>query len=69
MITLMKSLLYPVSNAEFANGRGEGVYKQTKSDHPLCDIWKQKTQILIAHQKEEIDWTQKSSAIPQKKFG
>ena len=37
MITLMKSLLYPVSNAEFANGRGEGVYKQTKSDYVLCE--------------------------------
>ena len=30
---------------------------------------KQKTQILIAHQKEEIDRTQKSTAIRQKKFG
>jgi hypothetical protein len=28
-----------------------------------------KTQILIAHQKEEIDQTQKSTAIWQKKFG
>ena len=38
-------------------------------DHPLCDVWKQKTQILIAHQKEGIDRTQKSPAIRQKKFG
>ena len=39
-------------------------------DHSLCDVWKQKkTQILIAHLKEEIDWTQKSPAIRQKKFG
>jgi hypothetical protein len=30
---------------------------------------KQKTQILIAHQKEELDRTQKSTAIRQKKFG
>ena len=38
-------------------------------DHPLCDVWKQKkTQILIAHQKEEIDRTQKNPAIRQKKF-
>jgi hypothetical protein len=28
-------------------------------DHPLCDVWKQKTQILIAHQKEDIDGTKK----------
>ena len=29
-------------------------------DKPLWDVWKQKTQILIAHQKEDIDQTQKS---------
>ena len=28
-----------------------------------------KTQILIAHQKEDIEWTQKSTATRQKKFG
>ena len=38
-------------------------------DHPLCDVWKQKTQILIAHQKEDIERTQKSTATRQKKFG
>ena len=37
-------------------------------DHPPCDVWKQKTQILIAHQKEDIERTQKSPAIRQKKF-
>ena len=38
-------------------------------DHRLCDGWKQKKpQILIAHQKEEIDRTQKSPASRQKKF-
>ena len=29
-------------------------------DHPLCDVGKQKTQSLIAHQKEVIDRTKKS---------
>jgi hypothetical protein len=38
-------------------------------DHPLCDVSKQKTQILIAHQKEDIERTQKSTATRQKKFG
>ena len=38
-------------------------------DLPLCDVWKQKTQILIAHQKEDIERTQKSTATRQKKFG
>ena len=37
-------------------------------DHHLCDVWKQKTQILIAHQKEGIEQTQKSTAIRQKQF-
>ena len=31
-------------------------------DHPLCDVLKQKTQILIAHQKEGIDLTKISTA-------
>ena len=31
-------------------------------------FWKQKTQILIAHQKEDIDRTKKSTAIRQKKY-
>ena len=38
-------------------------------EHPLCDVWKLKTQILIAHQKEDIERTQKSTATRQKKFG
>ena len=39
-------------------------------DHTMYDIWKQKkTQFLIAQQKEEIDWTQRSPAIRHKKFG
>ena len=33
-------------------------------DHPLCDVWKQKTQILI----EFLDRTQKNPARRQKKF-
>ena len=37
-------------------------------DHPLCNVWKQKFQILIAHQKEGIDQTQKSMAGRHKKF-
>ena len=37
-------------------------------DHPQCDVWKQKTQILIAHQKEGIDRTKKSSASSQKQY-
>ena len=32
-------------------------------------FWKQKTQITIAHQKEDIERTQKSTATRQKKFG
>ena len=32
-------------------------------------FWKQKTQICIAHQKEDIERTKKSTAIRQKKFG
>ena len=28
-------------------------------DHPLCDVWMKKTQILIANQKEVIDQTKK----------
>ena len=35
----------------------------------FCVLRWKKTQILIAHQKEEIDRTQKSPAIRQKKFG
>ena len=27
--------------------------------HPLCDVWMENTQILIAHQKEGIDRTKK----------
>ena len=37
-------------------------------DHPLCDVWKQKTQILIAHQKEGIDQTKKSFLVGKKSF-
>ena len=36
---------------------------------PSVMFLKQKTQILIAHQKEGIDRTQKNPAIRQKKFG
>ena len=39
-----------------------------KKYHCLCDIWKQKSQILIAHQKEDIGQTQNSSLVGQKKF-
>ena len=35
-------------------------------DHPQCDVWKQKTQILIAHQKAGIDRTQKSFLAAKK---
>ena len=35
---------------------------------PSVMFLKQKTQILIAHQKEDIDRTQKSSLSRQKKF-
>ena len=35
-------------------------------DHPLCDVGKQKTQILIAHQKEGIDQTKKSFLAAKK---
>jgi hypothetical protein len=35
-------------------------------DHHLCDVWKQKTQILIAHPKEDIDRTQKSFLAAKK---
>ena len=38
-------------------------------DHPYVMFESKKTQIVIAHQKEEIDRTQKSTAIRQKKFG
>ena len=31
----------------------------------LCDVWKQKTQILIAHQKEDIDRTKNYSSQPK----
>ena len=36
---------------------------------PYVMFKSKKTQILIAHQKEEIDRTQKKTAIRQKKFG
>ena len=36
---------------------------------PYVMFESKKTQILIAHQKEGIDRTQKSTAIRQKKFG
>ena len=35
-------------------------------DHPLCDAWKQRFQILIAHQKKGIDRTQKSFLAGEK---
>ena len=38
-------------------------------DHPYVMFESKKTQIVIAHQKEEIDRTQKSPDILQKKFG
>ena len=37
-------------------------------DYTLCDVWKGKNQILIAHQKEEIDRTKKSFLVGQKKY-
>ena len=36
-------------------------------DHPLCDVLNQKTQNLIAHQKEGIDQTQKSFLAAKKR--
>ena len=36
---------------------------------PYMMFESKKTQILIAHQKEDIERTQKSTAIRQKKFG
>ena len=35
-------------------------------EHPLCDVFKAKTQILTAHQKEDIDRTQKSFLVGKK---
>ena len=31
-------------------------------EHPLCDVWMEKTQILIAHQKKGVDLDKKSTA-------
>ena len=36
-------------------------------DHPLCDVWKQITQILIAHQKARNRLDQKKFPSSQKK--
>ena len=54
---------------KYSYGLERFVHVFGKLTTPSVMFLKQKTQILIAHQKEEIDRTQKSPAIRQKKFG
>ena len=54
---------------KFPKGLEDFVHVFGKLTTPSVMFLKQKTQILIAHQKEDIERTQKSTATRQKKFG